>query len=298
MHVVGEFQVRHSADRAGVEKIFLAIYRIATVVQLTSLLVFAALLTNAFPATFMNTEFWSPNNYELSLLLHLKTQNCSVLVDGGDVTGFSGLSVNLTSSNVATIWSIHTERIRIAFAVCVVGFVFSAMNREIMGANIFFFSIIKPKLRVHKDIVTTLDLSLEIAGLVLTQACIPTADMITKFLKGCSLKSENSLPFVSLAGLFVSAGVAVGVHCLSIVMVLIVGTQFTKRAEPPSSSQHVTGDATAAGASGDAAASTTTNSGNNAAAARARQEPAAPSAAASSAPAAATVFSAAPATRF
>ena len=172
MHVIGELQIRHSQDRAGVEKIFMGLYHLFDLIQLTSILVFAAQLTRAFPNTFSETEFWSPADYSLSLLLHHKTSNCSVDVDGSSVTGLSGSSATLTSSNIATLFSIHTERVRVAFAVVVCAFVVSAFNRILMRTNTFFVPLGKNgKLRLHKDIVTVLDVSLTIGGLILTSAC-------------------------------------------------------------------------------------------------------------------------------
>ena len=233
MHVIGELQIRHSQDRSGIEKAFMAIYGIFDLIQLTSILVFAAQLTRAFPNTFAYTEFWSPADYSLSLLLQYKTANCTVSVDGSSVTGLGGSSATLTSSNIASVFSIHTERVRVAFAAVVCGFVVSALNRVLMRANVFFIPIGKGgKLRLHKDMVTVLDLALTVGGLGLTAACEPTGALLQQFLKGCSVRSEDSVPFLNLAGMYVCTICVLVQYLITICVVLFVGTSFNKKAEP------------------------------------------------------------------
>jgi hypothetical protein len=231
MHVLGELQIRHSDDRAPVEKAFVALYSIVDVVQLTSLLIFAAQLTRAFPNTYMDTEFWSPSDYALSLLLKFKTTNCSATVSASEASGFSDLDTTVTSGNAATLFAIHTERLRVAFAVCAIGFVVSALNRVLQRQNVFFVALFGAKLRLHKDIVTVVDVTLEIAGLVLTQACLPTALMLQRYLQACGVRSEDSVPFIPLAGLFVSSGCAVVAHVLSLVAAIVCSTVMDRRVE-------------------------------------------------------------------
>lgn len=237
MHVVGELQIRHSENRSMIEKIFMAFYAVIDLIQLTSILVFAAKLTRAFPNTFTQAEFWDPAEYNLSLLLQYKTSNCSYTV--GDAatraaTGFSDIQAHFSDANVATLFSLHTERVRVAFAMVVAGFVISALNRVLMRANIFFIAVgPAKKLRLHKDIVTVLDLALTIAGLILTAACEPTADMLQAYLRdGCRLRRGDSVPFLDLAGLYVCASAVIVQYFVSIVAVLVIGLVFNRQAEP------------------------------------------------------------------
>jgi hypothetical protein len=251
MHVVGELQIRHPDDRAPVERFFAVLYFIVDLMQLTAMLVFAAQLTRAFPNTFLDTEFWSPSNYALSLLVQLKTANCSVVVDASDTTGFAGLTTTVTSANAPVLLALHTDNLRVAFAVCCVAFVASFVNRALMRQNVFFVSILGPKLRVHKDVLTVLDVALELGGLVLAQGVGNSGRMLQQYLRGCGMRSEGSVAFVLPTALFVSAGSAVAVHGIALATAIIVGVTFDRRAEGRAPAA---GEPTAAAVAGDGGA--------------------------------------------
>jgi hypothetical protein len=227
MHVVGELQLQHYKSRARIERIFRELYRLTDLCQIASIVVYAALAVGAMDSTFQNVQIWQNGDYDLHMLLDYKTQNCTASVSLDNYRSYN-IDAVLNAKSAPPLFSTHAANLRLAFIAAIINFLFGVLNRGMFVRDVFFITVFR-KLRVHKDMLSVLEVATSVWTIVMCVDVIESATPLRAYLTACGVRTHDAACWMSIAPLLVSAGTSLGLNALAGLVSLIVSLCFDRK---------------------------------------------------------------------